>query len=457
MTNFIDMNKLLLFTCFQLISILAVSQSSLLDEYINIGVENNLALKQKQVDFDIASKSLKEAKGLFFPEVSVSARYTVATGGRVIEFPIGDLLNPVYGSLNKLMQLAPANQFPMLENQSIPFLRGHEQDTKLSLIQPVFNAQLNANYKLKQEQLKISQSQVQQYKNEVSFEIKKAYFNYLKTLEIVDLIEKTSALINENLRVNEKLFNNNMATKDVVLRAQTEISKLNMQLNEALKNRQMAKAYFNFLLNRQLEDEIKTEPMNITNEIPAEDLLLQIAYRNREELKQLTHGTNAYSQMAKINSAENLPSVFLAADYGFQGEEYSFTQKDDYAMVTVGLKWTLLKGAANKAKRDQALLHKEHTLLKKQEVQKLIELEIREGVLNLEQQLKNLNVAQKQVVEANEVYRMLEKKYKNGTASQIELLDAQNVKIQSELNSILTQYDLMNSKANLEKIVGAKM
>lgn len=182
-----------------------------------------------------------------------------------------------------------------------------------------------------------------------------------------------------------------------------------------------------------------------------------MAYSNREELKQLVLGTNVYTQMEKMNSAENLPSVFLAADYGFQGEEYSFTNNDDYAMVTVGLKWTLINGAKNKAKRDQALLKKEQIQIQKQEVQKLIELEIREGILNVEQQFQNLLVARKQVTEANEIYRMVAKKYKNSTVTQIELLDAQNTKTQAEMNAIVTQYNLMNSRANLEKIIGTNL
>ena len=454
-TNILIMKKIILTLLTLVIANIVFSQT--LEEYVNLGLENNLALQQKQVDYKIATKSLKEAKGLFFPNVSFNARYTVAAGGRVIEFPIGDLLNPVYKSLNELMQLPPENQFPTLENQEYPFLRPQEQETKVSLVQPIFNAKLNANYKLKKEQLEISSSQLKQYQNELSYEIKKAYFDYLKTVEVVKLLNETSKLVAENLRVNQKLVNNAMATKDVILKAQTEVSKLEMQCNEAEKNQHMAQYYFNFLLNQPLDGEIKIDSSLHLNILPPEEILLNIAWRNREELKQMNLGSNVYEQLAKVNSAENIPSVFLAADYGIQGEQYSFTSEDDYAMVTLGLKWTIFNGNTNKSKRDQALLQKEQIQLKKLEVEQLIQLELRNAILDFNQKKQNLNVATKQVTEANESYRMIDKKYKNGTASQLELVDAQNTKTQAEMNEILMHYDQLNSLANLEKVVGSSL
>ena len=52
----------------------------------------------------------------------------LAAGGRAIDFPIGDLLNPVYSTLNALTQ---TNQFPQVENESITFLPHNFQETKI--------------------------------------------------------------------------------------------------------------------------------------------------------------------------------------------------------------------------------------------------------------------------------------------------------------------------------------
>jgi outer membrane protein len=79
-----------------------ITAQSILQEYINEGLMNNLALQQKEAGYRQSLQTLREAKGLFYPAVSLNARYTVSEGGRVIEFPVGDMLNPVYTTLNQL-------------------------------------------------------------------------------------------------------------------------------------------------------------------------------------------------------------------------------------------------------------------------------------------------------------------------------------------------------------------
>jgi len=42
--------------------------------------------------------ALDQARALYLPSLDFSARYTRANGGRTIQFPVGDLLNPVYAT-----------------------------------------------------------------------------------------------------------------------------------------------------------------------------------------------------------------------------------------------------------------------------------------------------------------------------------------------------------------------
>jgi hypothetical protein len=102
------------------------AQQSNLEWYIQEGLKNNLALKQKEFSLNRSIAALDEARGLFMPSIGINARYTRADGGREIVFPIGDLMNPVYSSLNSLMGY---DAFPTdLENESINFLREKEHD-----------------------------------------------------------------------------------------------------------------------------------------------------------------------------------------------------------------------------------------------------------------------------------------------------------------------------------------
>ncbi|MBI2416566.1 MAG: TolC family protein, partial [Ignavibacteriales bacterium] len=64
-----------------------------LDDYVRMGLENNIALKQKNIPVGHAELALKTAQSYFFPSVSLKMDYTSGEGGRAINIPVGDMLN----------------------------------------------------------------------------------------------------------------------------------------------------------------------------------------------------------------------------------------------------------------------------------------------------------------------------------------------------------------------------
>ena len=119
---------------------------SILDEYIRTGLESNLALNRKLAGYEKSIEALHESRSLFYPNISFNARYTRSEGGRVIDIPVGDLLNPVYYTLNSLLS---SNLFPMIENQQVPFLRPREHETRIRVTQSVFNTDIYFNSRIK--------------------------------------------------------------------------------------------------------------------------------------------------------------------------------------------------------------------------------------------------------------------------------------------------------------------
>ena len=94
-----------LFSILITVSLSAQVQSDILNNYINQALESNLALQQKELSYEKSLAALQEAKSMFWPKLSIEARYTMARGGRSINFPVGDLLNSVYGNLNVLNEV----------------------------------------------------------------------------------------------------------------------------------------------------------------------------------------------------------------------------------------------------------------------------------------------------------------------------------------------------------------
>jgi len=151
----------------------AQNPSPILQEYITLGLENNLALKQNSFNVDKSISALAEAKSAYYPVVNFIATYTAAAGGRTSKFPLGDLLNPVYGTLNKLTN---TQSFPQISNQNLQFLPNDFQETYLQVIQPLFNADIYYNYRAKKALISVQEAQRDTYKQELVKEIKNAYY-----------------------------------------------------------------------------------------------------------------------------------------------------------------------------------------------------------------------------------------------------------------------------------------
>jgi len=439
--------KLVVYLCFAGQMIYA---QSILSDYINIGLENNLALQQKEANYRQSLEILKEAKGLFYPAVSFNARYTLSEGGRVFYFPLGDLLNPVYTTLN---HLTASTLFPQIENQEFKFLRPREHETKIRMVMPVFNTDLFFNARIKKELAEYEAISVAQYRRELIAEIKKAYYSVGMAESILSMLKDTKLLLLENIRVNTRLVENNKITIDILYRSQTELSKFDQQQQVAHKNKQVSKAWFNFLLNRPLTDSVIIEAPSDTP-FPAGSLT-EYAHKaviNREEIR----GLEQYGQISEIavnmNQSAKLPDLLVVADYGFQGEKYEFNKNQDYLQASVVLSWNLYAGFQNRSKIRQALINKEIVDRRLDEVKSNIELQ----VINSLNELKASEAAEKaagnQVRTAREGFRFVKRKYEEGQAGLLEFMDARNTLTQAEENLIIAQFNCLANYADFEKV-----
>jgi outer membrane protein TolC len=421
-----------------------------LDDYIRMGLENNLALKQKETSYRKSLETLKEAKGLFFPNISLNARFSVAEGGRTIDLPIGDLLNPVYATLNQILH---SNQFPQIDNQSFMFFRPKEQETKIRMIQPLFNTDIYYNSKIKKELTETEQVSVDQYRQELVAEIRKAYYNVAMAEGIVNMLNETRKLLEENVRVNQKLVDNGKITIDNLYRAQTEMSKFDQKVQVAAKNKEIASAYINFLLNRSLtEPVILTEP-NILPALAGESTIYrESALANREELKKLDLYNNITDLQVKMNQAGALPNVMIVADYGIQGENYTVNKDSDFGQASAILSWDLFAGFQNRAKIRQAKLQKEMLDQQSEEARKQIELQVINAMNELKTALAGIEAATSQVKTAREGFRLVKRRYEEGQANLIEFIDARTTLTQAEENMIISKYTYLADYAEFEKV-----
>ncbi len=430
---------------------LLVAQSHPLEEYISEGLKSNLGLKQKQLDYSSNLSVLKEARGLFLPDLSLNARYTVAAGGRTIDFPVGDMLNPVYSTLNTL---TTTENFPQIENQRFPFLRPTEQETKVSLIQPIFSSEIIQNYKIRKQYTEISRIDVDRYKRELVREITKAYYEHQKASNLVWLADTTLALVTENLRVSQRLFENDKVTVDAVYRSESELSKVEVQRAQTNNLFESSLSYFNFLLNRSLDTPVELQTQEPAPLVIGLDEASLLAIKNRDELLQIDQYKQLNDHVTDLHRGKNIPGLYGVVDYGFQGEQYSFTSDDDFAMASLVMKWNLFQGSTNRQKVNQSKIDGEKLDELYTETQQQIRLEVINYYYALQTAFESVQSAKKQTRSAVRAYELINKKYREGQSSLLELLDARSSLTGAAANSIIAQSDYFSSMADFEYAMG---
>jgi outer membrane protein TolC len=433
----------------------APSDQNVLDQYIALGLQNNLALQQQEFQFEKSMEALKEARGMFLPSIHLMGRFSRAGGGGVFEIPVGDLINPINSAFNQLYDFHGVNAgLPTsIPNISTPFFLEQEQETKLRLVQPLFHPALLENYKLRSNLSKIEGDRISVYKRHLVTDIKSAYYTCLKVLRVIEILDETRTLLEENLRISKNLVKNGKETENVVFRAQADLALLDQEVAEAEKNRILATKYFNFLLNRELDAPIKADYDHF---LPLPDIInfetaLEHAFNHREELRQITFAINAASNQIGLATSNYLPAITAVFDYGFWGEEYRFGKDDDFWMASFVLEWSLFTGGVNRAKKAQAQLDKKRLDVQQIELEKQILLEVQEEFEALKAARLAINAATKQEESAKSNFDIVSKKYEHGMSPQIVYLDAQNVYIQAAINETITYAQFFIQYARFER------
>lgn len=440
------------------LSINSYAQSVILDNYIQEGLKNNLQLKQEQLNYERSMENLAQAKSLFLPYVGANATYQLADGGRKISIPVGDLVNPVYSNLNQINSvLNPgAPQYPMVSNQTTNFLATDFHDTKLRVIQPLFNPDIYFNYKAQKEAITVQQAQKKTYENQLKYDITSAYFQYLQSHEALRILRNTQVILRELLKINQSLVANAKATKDVVLGTEYELSKIEQQIADNEKNNQVALAYFNFLLNRDLNSAIERDStLSITlNESQEVSSLTNTALLQRQELQQLQNGLRVNQQLIELTKGNALlPKINVVGDVGYQGFSYKFNSDQQYWLVQFGLTWDIFKGGEKRAKTQQARIDYQVTENKLAQTKKQIELQVIQSHYELQSAKQAYKASQSGVKSAEKSFQIIRAKYHEGQAILLEYLDAQNKFTTAQLTNSINQYELLRKAAALQKTI----
>ena len=418
------------------------------ETYITEGLNKNLVLLEKKISFEKSLVSLKEAKSLFLPTTWLEGQYSLAQGGRSIDIPVGDLVNPVYKTLN---QLTGTNSFPTIKNVSEQLLPNNFYDLRIKTTMPVINPDIKYNREIRQQQSLLQQNEIDIYKREIVKEIKTAYYNFLQSAKAILIYENALQVVNQNLKVNQSLLLNGRGLPAYVSRAESEVKQVESQLQNAINTKLNAKAYFNFLLNKPLTDSIISAESDGAPFNKKLFINIEPDIKTREELSGWKIATDISDLTLRMNRSYRTPRLNAFVDLASQGYKFKVNNKSVFYIAGLQLQVPIFIGKRNLYKIERTQLDAKAISLNKKETEQQLELAAFTSRNDAITAYNTYNASVKQQESARQYFKLIDRGFKEGVNSFIEYLDARNQFTNAQIQANIHQYKVLIALADYER------
>ncbi|MEP7259411.1 MAG: TolC family protein [Flavitalea sp.] len=427
---------------------LSLQAQVLPDKYLQEAFVGNQVLQGKKITLEKSLIALKEARSLFLPSTWFEGTYTLSKGGRSIDIPVGDLMNPVYQTLN---QLTNSNKFTSIGNVSEQLNPNNFYDARIKTTMPLINPDIRIGKAIKEQQIALEQNEIDLYKRELVKEVKVAYINYLMAGSAITIYENALVVVNQNLKVNQSLLTNGKGLPAYVSRAESEVKQVEGQLQQARNEQQNARGYFNFLLNKTLTEDIIEAEGSISEQLLNLQTGITADVSAREELKSLSIASIINDRQLKMDKSFRTPRLNAFLDLAAQGFDFTVDHKAFFYLGGLQVQVPIFKGKRN-------LYHIEQTELDAKKIRSNTELTQRQIELAAFVSRNNITSAQSSYLSAmaqeeaaRKYFKLIDKGYKEGVNSFIEFLDARNQLTNAQLQVNVSKYKILATLADYER------
>lgn len=430
------------------------------ERYVQLAWAQNLTLQSQGLDVDAAQAQAGLARAQRQPRVDLVGRFSRATGGRIIEVPAAGLFNPVYATLNELLaaQGRPAG-YTSIGNLGIPLLREQEQETKLRLIAPLFNAPLRHLDRSGRAGVAAAAARQAAARRELRLAVLQAYYVCHALAAAERILAGATAITAEALRTSRALHAVDKVTEDHVLRAEADDLAVRQQQLEAARDLAAARDAFNTLLNRPLGTEIEAAPpaeiAGLVADLAARPLPAPGVPEAREEFTALRAAAEAAGAAEAAVKSRAQPSVALVIEGGIQGTSYRVDSGSDYTLASLVGEVNLWDGRQRSHEAGLARVQRQRLELQLGLARAQLEAEVRTALDTLATARAALPAAERRAAAARRALELVTAREREGLANQLAFLDARQAETAALLNLEVTRLQLLIAGARVDRALAA--
>ncbi len=301
-------------------------------------------------------------------------------------------------------------------------------------------------------------------RQDVVFRVREGFHNILR---MKDLLEVS----NDNLRVGEEQLKLAEKRKEVgagviadVLKAKAQVESNKLSVITAEKNLATSEATLLSSLGLDLMIPIlPAEPDPIDPLLPSYEESLELAKKIHPELKRQEHLLASARDGIGAARGEWFPSLSGQLSYQWQDARLENERSDGSIFLSESFdrNWSAnlslsvpLFNAGTLSRIQQRKAEARSALWTLESTRQSVALEVREAILSIEENMKKMDVAERNVAAAEEDLRVSKGKYKHGLVPILDLIEAQVDLATARSEKVDAFYNYLTSQAALEKAIG---
>jgi len=342
-----------------------------------------------------------------------------------------------------------------------------EFDTKnvyagaITLTQPIYmGGKIRAYNKITQYAEELAKSQHKSGMQEVILNTDQAYWQVVSLVNKKKLAEGYLELLKKLENDVDKMITEGVATKADGLSIKVKVNEAEMTLTKVEDGLSLSRMLLCQICGIDLTTSIKLSDETINNisvnpSVGVADI--EMAYKNRPELKSLELATNIYNQKINVTRSEFLPSVALIGNYIvsnpsiYNGFENKFSgQWNVGVMVKIPI-WHWKEGIykVNAAKAEARVAQ-----FQLDDAKEKIQLQVNQSAYKVNEASKKLAMAEKNMEKADENLRYATLGFEEGVIPPSNVLEAHTAWLSAQSEKIDAQIDVKLTKIYLQKSLG---
>ncbi|WP_089792171.1 TolC family protein [Chryseobacterium wanjuense] len=305
----------------------------------------------------------------------------------------------------------------------------------------------------------LSKLDLEKNKQDVKFLVISNYLDVYKILNQQEVFQNNKKLAQERLKNIQKFYQQGMVTRNEVIRGELAIKNLDQGILTLVNNRKILNYNLNIALGLPSDTEIvPVESLENKESGIGMDYYLDLAHNSNPLMKSAKTNIDAADKNIEIIKTDKMPTLAGFGGYTLQRPITNRTPVlDMYAggwQTGISLSYNIDNLYKTKERVKLGKFQKNQASDAMILIQQNIDMSVNAAYVKYQESMQQAEILNDAKRLAEENYKITEAKYLNQLAVQAEMIDAQNQKLQSELDYANAEINVLYQYYNLLKSTG---